>query len=891
MNAAQSAGMHIEAVRLREVGVFRSGQQLAGFGPGLNVFAGANELGKSTVFRALRVLFSEPHTANNKTVRELRPAAGGAPLIECDFVCAGQRWQLTKQYLAGKSAELKRRDGEAVYRGADVESVLDGLLLEAFGARSAVPLLWVGQGDGFAPPVPDPETRQTIEQLVRDEAQAVSGGAQLVALHDTVRRQLFDLVTEKARNPKAGGVYRAAIDECENLREWHQAAMEKVEASERRRLRLAEIEQQLTALSDPAHQSGQNQRVTDLREELEAARQARIKADLATERVKGLTAVRLRAQQELQRFADLANERADLHKRRNELITEEREAGAVISAAQAAHQAGLEQQGELNKRREDLQNRRLIAQRSAHRLSLEDQIANLQARIDKATALTAEQQQIDQRYKAIAIDEATLEQLETMHADAAALEHQIAATAPTISFAYESNRKGEFQIEGATVADGAKRLVDRPVTITVPGVGAISVVPSSRDGREDPASRLDEVQAAIREQLTKAKLHAIEDARAAVRQRREFRSQLDARRSLYQSVAPEGTAALEQERDAIAKQIAELSEAAEGADQLDVTQIEAEASTLTAKLAQCDVHVRGLADRLAQLREHEAARNSERALLDSREAAIVAELPSSPTACNDHRKALEAAVDDAGDALNAATRELAAWAEVVPGNDVVEATARQLADLEAEQRLAQQRTADLREEMRGLAGALERDLEDGIVAASQDLTERLEYAEARLTDLSEHVAALELLERELASERERQSNLVAGPVSQRLADLARNVLPDGRFQLGQDLAVVGLQRGTRDESSAQLSGGTREQIAVLARLAFAGLLAENGHAVPLLLDDALVFSDDQRLDQVFATLAAASHQHQIIILTCHARSFAPLVERHEATSLQLVPWP
>ena len=117
------------------------------------------------------------------------------------------------------------------------------------------------------------------------------------------------------------------------------------------------------------------------------------------------------------------------------------------------------------------------------------------------------------------------------------------------------------------------------------------------------------------------------------------------------------------------------------------------------------------------------------------------------------------------------------------------------------------------------------------------------------------------------------------------------MLPEGHFQLGQDLTVTRLQRGAREDSEAQLSGGTREQISVLARLAFAGLLAENDHAVPLLLDDALVFSDDQRLDQVFEVLAAAAHNHQIILLTCHARSFAPLCDRYGANGLQLTPWP
>ena len=60
------------------------------------------------------------------------------------------------------------------------------------------------------------------------------------------------------------------------------------------------------------------------------------------------------------------------------------------------------------------------------------------------------------------------------------------------------------------------------------------------------------------------------------------------------------------------------------------------------------------------------------------------------------------------------------------------------------------------------------------------------------------------------------------------------------------------------EPFERLSDGTREQIAVLARLAFAELLADQGRPAVVVLDDALAFSDDQRIEQMFDILVRAA---------------------------------
>ncbi len=73
---------------------------------------------------------------------------------------------------------------------------------------------------------------------------------------------------------------------------------------------------------------------------------------------------------------------------------------------------------------------------------------------------------------------------------------------------------------------------------------------------------------------------------------------------------------------------------------------------------------------------------------------------------------------------------------------------------------------------------------------------------------------------------------------------------------------------------------------MLVRLAFARLLADAGQPTPLILDDALVYSDDSRIEALFKALRHAAEAHQVIIFTCRSRTF----EQLGGTRLSLGPW-
>jgi uncharacterized protein YhaN len=87
--------------------------------------------------------------------------------------------------------------------------------------------------------------------------------------------------------------------------------------------------------------------------------------------------------------------------------------------------------------------------------------------------------------------------------------------------------------------------------------------------------------------------------------------------------------------------------------------------------------------------------------------------------------------------------------------------------------------------------------------------------------------------------------------------------------------VAGLRSGNTQESFDALSGGAQEQLALLVRVGLAEVLCETD-ILPLVLDDALINSDAQRIHQLQRLLFRASRKLQILILTCHEPLFDTL---------------
>ena len=137
------------------------------------------------------------------------------------------------------------------------------------------------------------------------------------------------------------------------------------------------------------------------------------------------------------------------------------------------------------------------------------------------------------------------------------------------------------------------------------------------------------------------------------------------------------------------------------------------------------------------------------------------------------------------------------------------------------------------------------------------------------------LAVLDLLRKTLEdTEREAKERYMA-PVVQRIVPYLQRLFPNATILCDENFTVTGVLR-TAEESFDGLSDGTQEQVAILTRLAFADMLLDSGRPAMLILDDALAYSDNARLETMFDMLTEASTRMQILVLTCREDAFRRL---------------
>lgn len=112
-------------------------------------------------------------------------------------------------------------------------------------------------------------------------------------------------------------------------------------------------------------------------------------------------------------------------------------------------------------------------------------------------------------------------------------------------------------------------------------------------------------------------------------------------------------------------------------------------------------------------------------------------------------------------------------------------------------------------------------------------------------------------------------------------------LPYESLEFGEDLSVTVVARGgrpvTRAELAASVSTGAREQLHLVARLATLRHLGTGPKALPLLLDDPLVGTDDERFRAVLGfLLEELLVERPALLVSCHE-------ERHERWLASLPP--
>ena len=409
-------------------------------------------------------------------------------------------------------------------------------------------------------------------------------------------------------------------------------------------------------------------------------------------------------------------------------------------------------------------------------------------------------------------------------------------------------------------------------------IGDVQLTYRAAPGTDNATHALEEAQDELTRACSAAGCESVEEARQLRDDHREAAAALEAARARRADILRG------RETDELRLELTRLKEAAgQGSAQTVLSLSEAEAAVATAREAEKEAsdaaHVLEVV--LAQL-----AAKPEAAKLADIEARMEHQGRARDMARSELVAARETISDDdltaAGEATALAHGEAAAAARAL-AEDIAGADP---AHAEALREGAANRVANLK---RRYDAARDRKLELGYrVTSAEGEAENLDKAEAALETarvrrdrMRRQAAAVKLLHDTLVTHRDAARAKYAAPFAQALQRYASRVFgPGTEFMLDDSLQVRARSLDGTTVDIDQLSGGAKEQLALLTRFAIADMVA--GHSeesdtgsttVPVVVDDALGATDPTRLELMNALFNQVGKNSQVFVLTCFPQRF------------------
>ena len=174
-----------------------------------------------------------------------------------------------------------------------------------------------------------------------------------------------------------------------------------------------------------------------------------------------------------------------------------------------------------------------------------------------------------------------------------------------------------------------------------------------------------------------------------------------------------------------------------------------------------------------------------------------------------------------------------------------------------------------------LRASLELRGEEGLHGALDEAQGRLDQVKREHESRESRAREAQLLWETFERHRREAHQRYIQPFKERIDQFGRIVFGSTfEVELNEELEIYSRTVDGVKLDTDQLSTGAREQLGVLSRLACAAIVSPDDGGVPVMIDDALGWSDPQRLQSMGAAINAAGKQSQIVILTCYPGRYA-----------------
>ncbi|MEY8015176.1 AAA family ATPase [Mycobacterium servetii] len=834
---------------------------------GVVVVCGANEIGKSSMIEALDLLLECRDRSTKKEVKQVKPTNSDVGSeVSAEISCGPYRFVYRKRFHKKCETELAvltpRREQ---LTGDEAHERVTAMLAETVDAD-----LWRAQRVLQSASTAavnlsgcDALSRALDVAAAHSGADAALSGTEplLVERIDTEYGRYFtptgrptgEWATAISRRDKA----EAAVAECA-------AAVAEVDERVRRH---ADLTEQVAELSQERMAAGRR---------LAAARDAadRVAELTGQAREAGLVAAAAGATRDAAAAA---------HEGRVRLLSEIASRTATVSAAEAAAREAAEAQavareaaGAADAAAEaatqsllDLQRRVDAARRTVAGLAEREEADRLRARLAKIEALQADRDRTCAQLSAVAVTEQVLGRIE----DAAAAVDRIGAQLTLISAAVEFTAAADVELstgdQRVSLSAGETWSITAtgPTIVEVPGVLSARVTPGAAalDLRAEHAAAQHELSAA----LATGAVADLAGARSEGRRRRELESGRDRLNATLAGLCGDDDV------DHLRERLTQLCAARQdGAVLLAIDADAARAELDSAERARaaantaCETAREAAAAARARLNESvmQATVLLNKSEAQRAELAAAAERLARERASSGDED-LAAAAQATLVAARAAEQRVAELAEQLAAA-APDAVAAELQAATVEATSLQQRYEDAARALREVGIELSVIGNEGRKGKLDAAETELEHATDEYARIGGRARAAQLLRSVMTRHRENTRLRYVEPYRSELQRLGRPVFgPTFEVDIDPDLRIRSRTLDGVTVPYESLSGGAKEQLGILARLAGAALVAKED-TVPVVVDDALGFTDPDRLatmGQVFDTVGVHG---QVIVLTC-----------------------
>lgn len=863
--------MKLIQVTIQDVRQFRQPLTLNPLNSGLNLIVGPNESGKSTLVSAIRAAFFERYKSN--AVKDLQPwgDSSAAPEVSLTFDWQGQSWRLDKRFLKRQRCDLKTPD-EAL-NGDEAEERLAELLGYRFSGRGpskaenwGIPgLLWVEQGQVQNINQPVDHASAHLQSVLSEQLGDITSaqGDQLIERIETQSRELLTATGQP--NKFLRGVVQADDDA--------QATVVELEAELRRYNEQVDELGRLSALRDEqdAHQPWRalREQAVKAQQQLDKVRQWQQQQESQTQTLNEIAQQIRLTREKLQGFEEQA---LQLQQR-----TKTRAQSTEKYAACEARKPLLKKALEAATVRE--QNARLQAQaaRQAVRVrqlehegeQLQGQSQQLSEKLSKAQSLNVELTELSRARAERVVDPQALKSLRECERKLNELSIQQAAIAGRLTFDLQPGR--HLDVNGEAISGQGEQALLSRTTINIDGIGTLTFEPGGRDLSE--LQRQSHTQMAKRDEaLLRLAVDNLQQAEQQAEEHRTMTQDIKTHQEQLAFYAPKGLDELEREQQQLQERIARLAEqrqalpeSGEASVNLAEAEQELEDATLTLKQAEADWNAFQL--ELAEARQEQISAEHEWQRLSDQ--------LTSPA-----REQLKTTTQN--DLLDAQAREVRLQQEIEQLKErIAEANPALLAqDIQRFSQSAESLESEARERGRQidrLQTLLEQAGATGLAETLEDARQTAHQAKMRRVELERRANALALLLEELCGARQRLTQKLQAPLQKHLNHYLTLLFPGAQLSVDDQLRPSLLDRSDHDQAPMEaLSYGAQEQMGLISRLAYADLLKEAGRPTLIILDDALVHSDRQRLEQMKRILFDAATRHQVLLFSCHPENWRDL---------------